>query len=74
MNSTHRAKLCTHKAQTKIVVAVVRMIVVTLGRTQILRIVVPGAATYHAVRAKYGHYAKLKDCSNSLLLSLVEFA
>ena len=42
---------CTHKAETHIVVAVIRAVVVAISGTQVLRIVVPAAATYDAIGA-----------------------
>ncbi|MDB5037553.1 MAG: hypothetical protein JWQ35_1081 [Bacteriovoracaceae bacterium] len=66
LNTTYRAKLlCTHKAKTHILVAITRMVVVPIRRTQVLRIIVPGAAPKNTVRAKYDHYAKFNDLSNS---------
>ena len=50
---------CTQEAKTHIVVAILRRVVVAIPRTQVLRIVVPRAATYNAVGASnHGHYAK----------------
>jgi hypothetical protein len=66
VNTTYLANHCTHKAETDIVVAITRRVVVPIPRTQVLRIVVPTAATYNAVRAPYGHYAKPLDRSKSL--------
>lgn len=43
--------VCTHKAEAHIVVAVPRPIVVAVSGAQVGSIVVPAAATYHAVRA-----------------------
>ena len=56
-NVIHRrhslAKLCvcTHKAETQIVVAIPRPVVVTVTGAQVLRIVVPAAATNNAIGA-----------------------
>ena len=48
----HCPKLRKTKAQTKVVVVVVvRVVVVTIRHTAVPRIVVPAAATVHAVRA-----------------------
>ncbi len=65
---------CTHQAETKIVVTIPRRIVVAIGRAQVLRIVVPGAAPNNAVRDRFGHYAKFKELSNSFLRIIPEFA
>ncbi len=66
--------VCTHKAEAHIVVAVPRPIVVTVGRAQVGRIVVPAAATYDAVGAPCtGRHANLKDSSKIPLLTLSEF-
>ena len=43
--------VCTHKAETHIVIAIARPPVVTVTRAQVGRIVVPTAATYNAVGA-----------------------
>ena len=42
-----------HRAEPGIVVTVLRMIVVTVGRARVVRIVVPGPATQHP-RLAYG--------------------
>ena len=40
---------CAHEAEPQIGVPVARFVVVTIGRAQVLRIVVPATATDHAV-------------------------
>ncbi len=65
---------CTQQAEPDIVVAITRIVVVTVGRTQVLRIVVPTATTYDAVGAcKNGHYAIFKDVSKISFLIEREF-
>ena len=51
MDGADRAKFCTHQAETDIVVAIARAVVVALGGTQVLRVVVLTAPTEHAVGA-----------------------
>lgn len=49
IDGTYLAILCTHEAETDVVVAVIRGIVVAIRRTQVLRIVVPTATPDDAV-------------------------
>jgi hypothetical protein len=74
MDGTYLANLCTLQAEPEIVVAIARVVVVAVGRTQVLRIIVPTAAPDNAVRARNGHHANLIDLSNSFRLREREFA
>jgi len=49
VNPPHLALFCTHKTNPEVVVAIAGRIVVAIRRTQVLRVVVPAAATIHAV-------------------------
>ena len=58
--------LCTHKTKPEIVVPVVRVVVVAIRGTQVLRVAVPTATTNNAVRPGVGHSPK-KDCASQIL-------
>jgi len=58
LNSIYLAITCTHKAETDIVVPVVRVVVVAIRGAQVLRVVVPTAATNNAVRPGVDHSPK----------------
>lgn len=52
--------LCAQQTEPDIRVAVIRPPVVAIGRTAVLRGVVPTATTVDAVGARYDHHANLK--------------
>ncbi len=58
LNSIYLTVVCTQKAETNIVVPVARVVVVAIRRTQVLRVVVPTAATNDAVAPGDGHSPK----------------
>ena len=74
VNITYLASACTQHPKPEIIVAVIRPIVVAIGRAQVLRIVVPTATTNNMVRALFGHYAKQHKLSISFLRKFKEFA
>lgn len=53
LNNTHQANLCAYRTKTDVVVAVGRVVVVTVSRPAVTGIIVPAAAAYDAVRACY---------------------
>ena len=65
---------CAHEAEAHVVVAILRPPIVPVTRAQVIRIVVPTAATYDAVRARYcGHHTIFNDDSKIDFLTDSEF-
>ncbi len=60
--SIYHTKLVEHNTEAKVVVAVVRGVVVPIRNAAVLRVVVPAAATIHAVGARC-------SCRNTVLRS-----